>query len=340
MENSEFLFRRLHEEGYDLINQMIETKQEEHLFLDFKEKKETSRVGLSDDDRKNFAKALSGYSNSAGGVIVWGISTKRVGNEPDAADDIKPISSLKRFLTDLNSLISDALVPINPGVQNILILKPDEEDTGFIVTYVPESQLPPHRAMCKENKYYVRAGDSFVIMEHYMLADAFGRRQKPNLELYCNFQSGGTTGNNGLFLELVIGIKNTGRYLAKFPSIFIDMDKRFILSDYGVDGNYNWNLKKVKQTNELLKNGVLFAGTKDEVIHQNSLLEVAIYHFHIYPVGIMNLIKNQNSWGNIEINYEIYAENFISFKETIQIPFIEVIEALRSSNIINDDNDD
>lgn len=39
MENSEFLFRRLEEEGYDLINQMIETKQEEHLFLDFKEKR-------------------------------------------------------------------------------------------------------------------------------------------------------------------------------------------------------------------------------------------------------------------------------------------------------------
>ncbi len=55
----------------EAINTFIQERQEENLYLDFKL---VNRSDLSNrDDRKNFAKTLSGFSNSSGGIIVWGV---------------------------------------------------------------------------------------------------------------------------------------------------------------------------------------------------------------------------------------------------------------------------
>jgi len=59
-----------------MVDRFIQEKQEEHLTLEFKTVK---NAGLLDkNDKKNFAEALSGFSNSSGGVIVWGVETKKI----------------------------------------------------------------------------------------------------------------------------------------------------------------------------------------------------------------------------------------------------------------------
>ena len=49
--------------------------QEENLHLEFK------RIAGSDfnarDDKRNFACAISGFSNVSGGIILWGIDAKK-----------------------------------------------------------------------------------------------------------------------------------------------------------------------------------------------------------------------------------------------------------------------
>ena len=54
----------------DAINAFIRERQEEHLYLDFKL---ANQADLNRDDRKNLAKALSGFANSSGGIIIWGV---------------------------------------------------------------------------------------------------------------------------------------------------------------------------------------------------------------------------------------------------------------------------
>ena len=52
------------------IQQYLNTQQEEDLYLEFKT---TNTNDLSHaDDRKNLAKALSGFANSGGGLLIWG----------------------------------------------------------------------------------------------------------------------------------------------------------------------------------------------------------------------------------------------------------------------------
>ncbi|MCF7753206.1 ATP-binding protein [Paenibacillus xylanexedens] len=102
------MFNQIKDAGYNGIKNMIGTR-EETLFLDFKAKTDPRTVGLKKEDKRVYAKALSGFSNSSGGVIVWGIDARKDGNTgPDIAREEKPIVYFKRFLTNLNSLISDA----------------------------------------------------------------------------------------------------------------------------------------------------------------------------------------------------------------------------------------
>ena len=57
------------------IANLIAEKRDEDLHVEFK------TVNSSDlthpDDRKNLAKALSGFANAAGGLIIWGVATER-----------------------------------------------------------------------------------------------------------------------------------------------------------------------------------------------------------------------------------------------------------------------
>jgi predicted HTH transcriptional regulator len=125
---------------------MIDEQQEENVFLDIKLKTNPASSNLLKDDKKNYAKALSGFSNTSGGVIIWGVDCRKNEEGVDGASEMVPIVQPKAFLGNLNSLISDAHTPINNGIRNILISMPNDSDKGFIVTYVPESSLPPHRA--------------------------------------------------------------------------------------------------------------------------------------------------------------------------------------------------
>ena len=55
------------------INNFIAMNQEENVSLEFKTI--NSADFTSKDDKKNFAKCVSGFSNSSGGLIVWGIDS-------------------------------------------------------------------------------------------------------------------------------------------------------------------------------------------------------------------------------------------------------------------------
>jgi hypothetical protein len=75
---------------------MINAPVVEQLFLDYKRSSTVlPGVKLSDDDRKNLAKAIAGFGNSEGGVVVWGVDCRRT-DEGDVPAEPVPISSLWR----------------------------------------------------------------------------------------------------------------------------------------------------------------------------------------------------------------------------------------------------
>src|ERR1022692_4832237 len=78
MGRAEDLFALITDRGEPAIDEFIAEWQSEELFLDFK-RSASNGAGrrLTDHDRDNLGRAISGFGNSEGGLIVWGACRAR-----------------------------------------------------------------------------------------------------------------------------------------------------------------------------------------------------------------------------------------------------------------------
>lgn len=204
------------------VREFIAQGQEEHLQLDFKTVKHATLN--SEDDKRNFAIALSGFANSSGGLIVWGVTTTREG-DVDHADGEKPVS-ISTMLPRLNTLTGEGVSPSVAGVRHRGI--PIIDNEGFVISLIPESDGGPHMARLGEYRYYKRSGSNFYKMEHFDVADMFGRRQRPNLALTIARASDPEV--DDLF---DLWVTNIGRALARHCSMNLRFDnvERVVVSE-------------------------------------------------------------------------------------------------------------
>jgi Putative DNA-binding domain len=85
----------------------------ERVHFDFKTKSDPSTFELNNDDKKNFAKAVSGFANGGGGVLIWGIE--------DTTADPQPISNIAQFVQRLSELAHVVTAPSVPGVDVVSV---------------------------------------------------------------------------------------------------------------------------------------------------------------------------------------------------------------------------
>jgi hypothetical protein len=244
---------------FQTIQKYVEAGQEENLTLDFKS---LNSSDLSNrDDRKNFAKALSGFANSSGEIVVWGVDCRKNEEEVDCANSIVENKNVDILLSRCNELTGIAVSPIVDGIQHKKIYSTPPK--GLVVTMVPESDRGPHMAKLGEDRYYKRSGDSFYRMEHFDIADMFGRRRRPNLVL--DYIPKGKT-------RIVIRIRNDGRGTAIAPYLWVKFPPGHGMNPHGSDGNGNWNLPHV-----ISRGPTAFAGTTQDVIHPGTAIEVFVF---------------------------------------------------------------
>ncbi len=178
MGRAEDLFQRLSEGGEAAIDALIADRQSEELFLDFKRSADGGTGSrLHDDDRGNLAKAVSGFGNSEGGVLVWGVDVSRLAHEGDVASTKLRIRNPRRFLSWIEGTVSGCTIPPHQKVRNAAVVRSDD-DNGFVVTYIAKSPSAPHQCI-KPPQFYIRSGSSFVPAPYGVLAGLFGRRPEP-----------------------------------------------------------------------------------------------------------------------------------------------------------------
>lgn len=180
MGRAEDIFSRIQCDGFASILEFIQTRQSEELFLDFKRSSDNGEGQyLNQTDRNNFAKAISGFGNSEGGVVIWGVDCSRDEKDADVARFLVPLADANRFRSWLEGAVSGCTVPPHSGVCNHIVL--DESNMrGYVATLVSKSETAPHLAIPK-NHYYIRAGSAFVPAPHGVLAGLFGRRPQPRM---------------------------------------------------------------------------------------------------------------------------------------------------------------
>jgi hypothetical protein len=182
MGRAEELFGRLKSAGDVTVTALIADAQVENLWLDFKRSGNDGRgTKLHESDWKNYAKALSGFANSDGGVIIWGVDCASDPVLGDVPTGPAPIENPSRFVSWLENATSACTVPAVPGVESIAL--PSAANEGYVVTLIPSSPLAPHQCVKPAGSlhYYLRAGSNFMQVPHAVLAGMFGRRPQPKV---------------------------------------------------------------------------------------------------------------------------------------------------------------
>ncbi|CAL65848.1 helix-turn-helix domain-containing protein [Christiangramia forsetii] len=288
------------------IDRFIEEGQEENLNLEFKTVNFPNYNEQNKEfDKKNLSEVISGFANSNGGIIIWGIKAKNNSKNQDVAQSKKPIEQLTKFLNTLNRLEGQAITPYISGLVHEKI--ETTNDIGFIKTYVPASENAPHMANFSGKHYYKRSGDSFYQCEHYDIADMFTRKKSPRLRIHIRKLPRGSsnaTGKRFIKFCFAISIHNDGQSIAKFPFLGLNIEGAHP-ERYGIDGNNNHGLTKQIKTPIYDHN---YIGGSDKVIYPQTMIDID--HFF---VNVLEGIEVPD----IEIQYLISAENMNNIQQEI-----------------------
>lgn len=195
------------------VRRLISDREQEGIYLEFKTKKD-SRIGdLSESDAFQFSRALSGFANSDGGVLVWGVET----DKDERARSLKPITGVVEFAKRLKKSMLNAVQPMVDEIEMAVILEDQiaEPPTGYLKILIPRSDKTPHRALLAGREYYRRSTEGFYRLEHFDLEDAFGRRPRPALAMQISLTS---RPGDDPDEEVTFSFLNEGRGPAKHPA--------------------------------------------------------------------------------------------------------------------------
>lgn len=177
------LFDQFMRGGEEAIDGFIAEQISEEFFIDYKRSaNDGNEAKLHQTDRENFARAIAGFANSEGGVIVWGVDCRNDPARGDVPNGKFPLKNAKRFASYLEGAASGCTLPPHDGVKHYVI-EASGTGEGFVVTYVAKSMFAPHQCIVGKykNRYYVRVGSNFELASHGLLAGMFGRQPTPNI---------------------------------------------------------------------------------------------------------------------------------------------------------------
>jgi len=300
------------------IDSFVRGGREEDLYLDFKT---VSDPGLKKrDDRKNFAIAVSGFANSDGGLVVWGVEARVDIEGVDCACGKSEISDISRFVSKLNEYGGSAVSPVVVGVEHKVLSIPGSDNKGFAATLVPASDSGPHMAKLGEDRYYRRSGSSFKCMEHFEVADMFGRRPKPLLRLAHHAERPRRLGNREKYL-ITLNIENRGRGSARAPyfALHFHPNYPFGLYEYGVDGNRNHGLPHLVSAQD---GWIRFGASGEIFIHPGTVRPIT---------AVVAEISVGQYPPSLALDYEICAEDYMLEQGILKISQDEMITQTRST---------
>jgi hypothetical protein len=185
------LFDSIMQSPREAIERMIKDQEQETEYLEFK----GGKIASAEKQVKEYwSEALSGFANTEGGVLIWGIDARKVDSKEDpnvkidCASEACYIPNVVAFNEILKKYHLQASIDPVIGVQIVPIIVSGSE--GFVVCYVPEGNHKPYRASLAQTKnYFQRVSDSFVIISHSMLRWMFYPRVSPKLAIEASLSS-------------------------------------------------------------------------------------------------------------------------------------------------------
>lgn len=195
------------------LERLIRDEVQENVGLDYKA---AAALGQQDALKREVAKDVSAFANSAGGVLVYGMAED--GHRPIRIEPINPNPLSKEWLenvilSNIQPRIAD--LHVNP----VQLTGANARGVAYIVT-VPQShtahQAPDHR-------YYKRFNFQSVPMEDFEVRDTMNRGKTPIIEVIMEARLAGEDRQNDIHhYELAITLDNRGAVAAKNMKLILD----------------------------------------------------------------------------------------------------------------------
>src|SRR5262249_35828463 len=132
------LFEQIRSDEWAGIEQWKAQRQEETFLLEFKGKRTPANAIMEDADRDELAKALSGFANVSGGVLVFGLHAKSSNTERiDRVSKIHPITDIRAFRGEVEKRCKQLTDPHIAGIRVEQIECPNAPGAGILLVYVP-----------------------------------------------------------------------------------------------------------------------------------------------------------------------------------------------------------
>lgn len=153
----------------------ISQDQVECFFVDYKEVADDFSQKTS---LKNYwgvlAKAISGFGNALGGLLIFGIK--------DEDKSLTPFAGHKNFEVLVNEFVSRSTNPKHESVSTFSFISSDP-NKGYVVVEIPQSLNRPLQVISNDfnHRYFYRSGESHNDIPHDVLVGMLGHRIPPRL---------------------------------------------------------------------------------------------------------------------------------------------------------------
>lgn len=286
------------------VRDLIAGTVSESIRLDYKRQIELGTPGKN----KEFAKDVSSFANSCGGVLVYGVTEEDITDAQDLGPVIVPrelvgLDPTPGICERMENVILSTITPRLPEfrIRRMVFQGDDEKDRFVIIIYVAESWTGAHMVTIGgENRYWTRHNfqSGPVLMDEHEVRQRYER----NLRLFeaVDTYISGITGVLSLAPSRYIPLKDHGLLLILAAPILLTPD-RVDASDLELrkwldsPSNNPWNCPSIEPFFQPSLRGLLYGGaesiwpplpryekTRIE-IHANGLVE--------YAVGLQQEVK-------------------------------------------------
>lgn len=163
---------------YSKIQELIDSGEAEGAHL---ECKAPGSPQLTREQKVKLAEAVSGFGNTGGGVIVFGVSTvKHAHSGLDVLTQIEPIGHCRRLAHQVDRAVSTLTHPVVQSPPSKVLLAAKGDTKGVVVSYIPPTPGDPIQSLL-DRKFYFRNADEFSEMPYEILKKMFMGAAGPDL---------------------------------------------------------------------------------------------------------------------------------------------------------------